>query len=1324
MGDGRNNISSRMKRVIHSVGEEDKCFVFKEEPPAKTQRTFSPAFDYNSLQDVSATYSSSLYDHHQHFDDVTESNYKRIPANTVLKKLQALELRDKALRASAAAQSVTEVSVNVDELKPTVGTCPDMCPEKERLLRIVGNMVSSFECRKFNEPAPELMVKAYARSSADQANPLPHELRPTSVLVKTMNYMLRYIIEPTVEGNDDDNNGDGRDLAGWYDFCWDRLRAIRKDIVQQNLYNRRVVTVLEQIGRFHIACYDLMLGHPGFDVKLNTENLNNCIQMLMPAYRKTAGNSASLENNDSYDDVDDQNEGEQMEQNTDFHSNEPEFVAYELLVHLGNPQFYTAYDLLPDHVKRTARVRFCVRAHLAYLQTADCRQFFHLLQSTNFMNCCILERIIPAIRYNTLRTINTAYTTTKRTCRLDVEHVMSRLCFDNADEAFDFCRAVGLRCVDSDGGDTSYIELSRQANLCAPEAVYSTTTSMTGKRQESVIVQKRRDLTRLIAGQDLLPDPIITAVHSSFNEIDCLISIDSDGHYGDNEDDQQDCHDLKKVIVDQEDGDYVDDDGCDVSDRFMDDDEVYEHEMMNDDDNEFPYDINQENDVRENNFETMSQDVNNDRVCSKILENETPTFTFKLPAFKHVVTPLPQLETPTSGQKLFVNSSDSETRSKRTRTPSVGRVSKNYDLFPQDTSFSILSSNTTDVLLQTDLCSNSSKEISQRQDVSLSKSMQQLQNNSAEITLNLSDEKNINDQSKTKNQIQIYLANKYFFRWRRRVVMATKTVSKNTLNLVGVDSDRNINVRSIAKSVTLVESVPELPKRWTIRQRRLAQNYFYQWLRKTLRKQRKLAAEPFEIEPVIGLPWSVFMRVHGTPKEVIQRSLAAAQIRASTQETQQQSKKQIASSGTSNDISVGIADMFVKNIFSSVQQNHESINDVKLSNKKIFWKVAVNYGEEITDGGRHPILDKVHAVLYGIAGLSNCQPQAIYMSDHCRWFIKSVHSAVGLQNWTGSGLSAAIIFTAVDKEPTENFFKRLYSILQSTAEPIPVAIIFSSSSYSDCAKDGETSKTTNSASTTHFVTDYASILDAFVENEYVTRYCLYRWQGPQTILQALDFFSLNYVDAAPGLKAEKLYYNLMRFAEAFYSMERQRIIMNTMTTESTSSDYDRPFNPNNTVEKFNKLISVYAKRLCSDGNKTLRYLAPEFIPYYTSTDPNKFCHKYSNLNANFFERSLNSARLPPCDPWPPRDLDTLIEYVKLACRLTDRRCWCLDMLQTLGLDRRECTTGSYLLPYAEQWLPVIETWIQGALEKCCAAYDFIVLYDGDPIADVLQMQIL
>jgi hypothetical protein len=68
-----------------------------------------------------------------------------------------------------------------------------MCPEKERYFRLTGNLLHSYECYPNGKINHSAAVKDYARSAADQDEPMPHELRPTNVLQKTMDHLIMMV---------------------------------------------------------------------------------------------------------------------------------------------------------------------------------------------------------------------------------------------------------------------------------------------------------------------------------------------------------------------------------------------------------------------------------------------------------------------------------------------------------------------------------------------------------------------------------------------------------------------------------------------------------------------------------------------------------------------------------------------------------------------------------------------------------------------------------------------------------------------------------------------------------------------------------------------------------------------------------------------------------------------------------------------------------------------------------------------------------------------------------------------------------------------------
>lgn len=1132
------NLNLPSKRVT----QEDEKPV-KDEPPNKSQRL---SFPFNDDQYFQGPVMDTQFESY----DITEENYNSVAATTLYKKLQVLEIRDRILR-TTTTQSVKDI--NVDEIKPLKGTCYDMCPEKERLLRIHGNMVSQFECKIVDfklEPVFEIMVKQYTRSSADQANPLPHELRSTPVLVKTINYMLKNIIYP-IESKTE------QDLASWYDFCWDRLRAIRKDIVQQNLQNFDVIRILEQIGRFHIACYDLMLGYSGFDIKLNTENLNNCIQMLMPMYR-----------------------------DSDYQCpNEPEFVSYELLMHLGNPQFHTAYDLLPIHIKQSPEVRFCIKAHITFLESSNCIDFFNLLKNTTYMNCCILQRVIPIIRHNNLQMMNKSYTTVKRIYRLEMQYFMEKLCFDDLESAQEFCRDTQLKF------DSFYVDLSRNIILCAPEH--------RRQKQELFIVKKRLNLTYQICGKYNLPDVIISSVHSSFDSNDHLhdpISCEFNGDVENN---------VSDILVK-------------TGSNFG------------------------SNCINKSSFNSQK------RFFSPTSVYEIPTYPFNVPNFSSQV------------QTQSFNFEKHGAPSIYTRHDNLSQI---QSTLPKGLTNSPSWSNSMGKYPST---LNNNLFIKSQNAAAMHLSSMQSPNR-----MHFTGKQQFMTQWST---FKINLARKYFSKWQswvkcRKLACIEEMFAHGELfhsECISSLSSSPSSVNSLSFNFNNTNALEE-SKRWQHQQFSLAEKYYRIWLRNVLRRRRKI-----EIDSVTSLPWPVFMQTHGTPKETLIKTGSKIKTEDGKRVLNLPSCHPLFhNNNVEYDISEKVADVFVKNFL--------DLNKDKIVSKKIFWKLAVNYGESLEPNS---IERKVLTLIYGKKGFNSNQVQTVY-TDYNKYFIKSVISVCGLYDWKKVGLSAALLFTNTYKEHIEMLFKRVDIILKSTPIAIPLVVIFSSTSDKNEIKH------------------YRSVLDTYCENNYINKYSLKIWQGPTTVLEALEFFSENYVDITPGFRSENLFYNLLNFAHAFYLKMRYLL----------PSD-----NPNTIIVKYNQCLDNYIK-LLGRNNLPLRNVASEFVPYYTQ-NPTEFSIENSNFNLKYFENILNDAHLMSYEPWPPNSVNDLIDYVKRMCQLTNRRCWCLDILQMLQLHRQADLDHCIL---NASWYEVIEMWIQGVLGKCSnTRNNFTVFYNGNPIKEALK----
>jgi hypothetical protein len=136
--------------------------------------------------------------------------------------------------------------------------------------------------------------------------PSPYDLRSGPVLLQTMNYLITNIM---------DRFDQEREQGDWYNFLWDRLRAIRKvekklffllfnfdsqELTQQHLRDENAIEILEQCARFHIFCSAFLSEYSRdlFDPNLNDKMLIDCLNQLRECYmtHKQQNNTQSLKN--------------------------------------------------------------------------------------------------------------------------------------------------------------------------------------------------------------------------------------------------------------------------------------------------------------------------------------------------------------------------------------------------------------------------------------------------------------------------------------------------------------------------------------------------------------------------------------------------------------------------------------------------------------------------------------------------------------------------------------------------------------------------------------------------------------------------------------------------------------------------------------------------------------------------------------------------------------------------------------------------------------------------------------------------------------------
>ncbi|KAG0155990.1 hypothetical protein PDIDSM_3166 [Penicillium digitatum] len=365
-------------------------------------------------------------------------------------KIDQVRQRERAIKDGQMADPNQPTSLK-QAITP-VGTCTSMCPDFERVERIVQKAVD--KCEKHYNPATNQleimetkMVKRFRRAAAGNDEQLPSDIRTPKTLLQTMNYLIRYVI-----------NG-GEPLAVIHMFVWNRTRSIRNDFSVQQLTQeedvKTAVVCLERIARFHIVSLHL-LSNPAnteqFDRHQEREQLNNTMLSLMYYY-------------------DDNRERIHF-------PNEDEFRAYHILfsIHDQRPDLEARVQKWPTALLASPRVQVALELFAAACNTwepqgaLDSRRpnavaqgfyarFFNIVNSpsVSYLMACVAEVYFNHIRQTAIRAIWKAYCRTplsqqSKNDHWTVEELTKVLHFDDDEQTIEYCNAQGLEFVENASG--------------------------------------------------------------------------------------------------------------------------------------------------------------------------------------------------------------------------------------------------------------------------------------------------------------------------------------------------------------------------------------------------------------------------------------------------------------------------------------------------------------------------------------------------------------------------------------------------------------------------------------------------------------------------------------------------------------------------------------------------------------------------------------------------------------------------------------------------------------------------------------------------------
>nr|KYP41627.1 80 kDa MCM3-associated protein [Cajanus cajan] len=285
---------------------------------------------------------------------------------------------------SGSTASTSDVSNTAEDAQLSsnfVGTCPYMCPERERIQREKLRDLAVFERLNGNpgKSSPALAVKKFCRTISTkyvQAS----DMRPIIVLEDTLNYLLSLL------------ESKEHSFEVVHDFVFDRTRSIRQDLTMQNIVNKKAIYMYEAMVKFHVVShYKLWCSVPDPNTAsmhhLNLEQLTKTLTSLLNLYEVNRNSNDMLEN-------------------------EAEFHSLYVLLHLGSSSQPMGEPLslwfrrLSTPVLKSKEMCFARRI-LRSFRLGNYKDFFCTAAAqTSYLQFCIMMPYINEVRAMALSCIN------------------------------------------------------------------------------------------------------------------------------------------------------------------------------------------------------------------------------------------------------------------------------------------------------------------------------------------------------------------------------------------------------------------------------------------------------------------------------------------------------------------------------------------------------------------------------------------------------------------------------------------------------------------------------------------------------------------------------------------------------------------------------------------------------------------------------------------------------------------------------------------------------------------------------------------------------
>lgn len=394
------------QKIAHKLRETPR-FLVGQQPQLKQREFVQDSWD-NANQNKMSQLENSI-------DDLTE-------LYETLKKMRDFERK---IMENKGLVDKADFSKDLTEAINFQGTCQNMCPIFERARRNVEYTVYSYEKQDTSgkKASANKALKVFARPAAASAPPLPSDVRPPHILVKTLDYLVDNLLNtlPDSEG-----------------FIWDRMRSIRQDFTYQNYSGPEAIDCNERIVRIHLLIIHVMVkARVKFSLQQELEQLHKSLITLSEIYDDVRANGGSC-------------------------PNEAEFRAYALLSKIRDPEYEKNIQELPAYIfqNNLVQMALCFRKLISnssfsergYIRTENCmnfyKRYFKLMVSGNvpFLMNSFLEIFVNEVRFYAFKAFSISLNKKHKTIPLN--YFEENLLFNDADEIIEFCEYYSIDISD------------------------------------------------------------------------------------------------------------------------------------------------------------------------------------------------------------------------------------------------------------------------------------------------------------------------------------------------------------------------------------------------------------------------------------------------------------------------------------------------------------------------------------------------------------------------------------------------------------------------------------------------------------------------------------------------------------------------------------------------------------------------------------------------------------------------------------------------------------------------------------------------------------